>query len=106
MFPSNNSDIVLSLGIKEEVPAVISKEQLGQLHTTFALCHTWEADRWHHRMVTAITPGVQRGKLSQYLWSETLASAKYNEKTQFTVPPRDGSFLFSANHTLEFGMGK
>lgn len=80
MFPSNNSDIILSLGIKPEIPAVILKEQLGQLHRTFVLCHTWEADRWHHRMGTAITPCVQRGKLSQYLWSETLASANWHEK--------------------------
>lgn len=107
MLPSNNSHIVLSVGIKPEIPAEISKERFGQLHTTFALCHTWEADRWHHRVVTAILPCVQRGKLSQYLWSETLASAKCNKKTpQFTAPPRDESFLFSAKHALEFGMGK
>lgn len=52
-----------------------------------------------HKTVTTTTHCVQRRKLGQYLWSETLASAKRNKNPRFAVSPRIRSFLFTANYT-------
>lgn len=97
MFPSNNSDIVLSLGIKAEVPARSAAHYICFMPHLGSRQMASQNGQSHHSRCAE--------REAQPIFVEWNAGFCQVQRKN-TVPPRDGSFLFSANHTLEFGIGK